>query len=189
MMKLSRSLLILALAALAFGSPAYAAQGQPRSGSANITHLMQSFRQKNAQLRDIQQKTLKNTPKLAAEMKQFQHEVDTSMRAHGYDLEKGRQHMQAMTAKLQSGKKMSKAEHASTMQSMQAERQKMMQARAAVMKDPKIQKDGKALQEHMIAAMKKQDSHTGQLLKDVQTLRSKIMAAMAAHHTQPKSNG
>lgn len=189
MMKFSRSLLILALAALAFGSPAYAAQGQSQAGSNNIAQMMQSYRQKNSQLRAIQQKTLKNTPKLAAEMKKFQSEVNSSMRAHGYDLVKGRKHMEAMAAKLNSKKKMSKAEHDSTMQSMQAERQKMMKARAAVMKDPKIQKDGKMLQDHMLAAMKKQDSHTGQLLKDVKTLRSKILASMAAQRGKAKGKG
>ena len=66
------------------------------------------------------------------------------------------------------------------MKSFQAERQKMMTARAATMQDPKIQKDSKALQDKMLAAMKKQDSHTAQLLKDVETLRTKIRAALAA---------
>jgi len=188
MMKFSRFLLIPALAALVFGGSAFA-QGQPKAGTNNTAQMMQSFRQKNRQLQGIQQKAIKNTPKLAAEMKRFQAEVDTSMHAHGYDVAKGRKHMQAMAAKLKSGKKMSKSERMSTMQSMRSERQKMMKARSAVMQDPKIQKDGKSLQHDMIAAMKKQDSHTGQLLKDVKSLRTKIMASMAARRSKAKQGG
>lgn len=184
-MKCSRYLLIPALAAFAFGGPVYA-QGPSQASQDNVSHLMQSYRQKNRQLQGIQEKALKNTPKLAAEMKQFQGEVNTSMRAHGYDVAKGQQHMQAMVAKLQSGKKLSKTERTSTMKSFRAEREKMMKARTAVMQDPKIQKDGKALQQDMIAAMKKQDSHTGQLLKDVKSLRAKIIASMAAHRAASK---
>jgi glyceraldehyde-3-phosphate dehydrogenase/erythrose-4-phosphate dehydrogenase len=188
MMKFSRFLSILAVAALAFGGAAYA-QKAPQAGTNNTAQLMQSYRQKNRQLRGIQQKAIKNTPKLAAEMKQFQAEVNSSMRAHGYDIAKGRKHMKAMAAKLRTGKKMSNADRMTTMKSMRNERQKMMKARAAVMQDPKIQKDGQALQNHMIAAMKKQDSHTGQLLKDVKSLRMKIMATMAARRANAKNGG
>ena len=188
MMKFSRFLSILALAGLAFGGSALA-KGQPQAGQDNTSQLVQSYRQKAQQLQGIQQKAIKNTPKLAAEMKQFQVEVETSMRAHGYDVAKGRQRVEAMAAKFKSGKKVSKAERMSAMMSFQAERQKMMQARTAAMQDPKIQKDGKALQHDMIVAMKKQDSHTGQLLKDVKSLRAKIMASMAARRAAPKKGG
>jgi hypothetical protein len=188
MMKFFRSLLILALATFAFGGPA-CAQGHPQASSDNTSHLMQSYRQKTGQLQVIQQKAVKNTPQLAGEMKQFQLEVNTSMRAHGYDVAKGQQDAEAMAAKLKSSKKMSKAERMSTMKSFGAERQKMMNARAAAMHEPKIQKDGKALRDDMIAAMKKQDGHTGQLLKDVKSLRTRIIASMAAHRATPKNNG
>lgn len=182
MMKFSRPLLILALAGFAFGGPA-CAQGHPQASQSqdSTAQLVHSYRQKNRQLQSIQQKAIKGSPKLAAEMKQFQAEMNTAMRAHGYDAAKAQQREEAMAAKLKSGKKMSKAQRMSAMKSFQAERQKMLKARTAAMKDPKIQKDGKALQHDMIAAMKKQDSHTGQLLKDVKSLRMKLMASMAAH--------
>lgn len=188
MMKFPRSLLILALAAFAFGGTAYA-QGHPQASTDNTSHLMQSYRQKSAELQGIQEKAIKNTPKLAAEMKHVQAEVKASMLAHGYDTAKGQQRAQAMATKLKSDKKMSKAERMSTMKSFRAERQKMMKARAAAMQDPKIQKDGKALQGDMIAAMKKQDSHTGQLLKDMKSLRTKIMASMAVQRAKSKNHG
>lgn len=191
MMKFSRALSILALAGLAFAGPALA-QGSPQAGPKaqasqdNTAQLMQSYRQKTAQLQGIQQKAIRNTPKLAAELKKFQDEMTASMGAHGYDVAKGHKRVQAMVAKLKSGKKQSKADREATMKAFQAEREKMMKARAAAMKDPKIQKDRMALQNDMIAAMKKQDSHTGQLLKDVKSLRSKILASMAAHRAAPR---
>jgi hypothetical protein len=185
MMKFSRYLSILALAAFVFGTAAYA-QGQPQAGKDSASQMMQSYRQKNRQLQGIQQKAIKNTPKLAAEMKQFRADVNSAMRAHGYDVTKGRKRVEAMASKLKSGKKVSKAERMAAMKSFQAERQKMMKARTAAMQDPKIQKAGKALQSHMIAAMKKQDSHTAQLLKDVKSLRTKIMASMAARRAAAK---
>ncbi|GAB3037130.1 hypothetical protein GCM10027285_20870 [Oleiagrimonas citrea] len=189
MMKFSRHLSILALAAFVFAGTAYA-QGPTKASSDNTTtQLMQSYRQKTQELRDIQQKAIKSNPKLAAEMKQLQADVNTSMRAHGYDMEKGSKRAESMIAKLKSGKKLSKAERMLTMKSFQAERQKMMKARNAAMQDPKVQKDRKAFEADMMAAMKKQDSHTGQLLKDVQALRTKIMAAMAAQRAAPKSAG
>lgn len=187
MMKFPRSLMILALAGLAFGGPV-SAKGHSQASPDTTAQLMQSYRQKTHELQGIQQKAVKNTPQLAAEIKQFQNEVNTSMRAHGYDVVKGRQRVQAMASKFKSGKKMSKAERMSTMKAFQAERQRLMKARAAAMKDPKIRKDGKALQAHMIAAMKKQDSHTGALMKDVETLRTKIMASMAAQRATAKNS-
>lgn len=188
MTKCSRFLSILALAAFAFTGAVYA-QGPSKASSDNTAQLMQSYRQKTQQLQAIQQKTIKNNPKLAAEMKQFDTEVKTSMRTHGYDVAKGQKRVEAMIAKLKDGKKVSKAERTSVMQSFEAERQNMMKARSAAMQDPKIQKDRKAIQEHMIAAMKKQDSHTTQLLKDVEALRTKIMAAMATHEAAAKKAG
>lgn len=186
MMKFPRALLLtLALAGLAFGGTAFA-QGQAKAGKDDTSQLMQSYRQKTQQLQAIQQKTIKNTPKLAAEMKHFQAEVNTSMRAHGYDVEKGRQRVEAMAAKFKSGKKVSKDDRMAAMKSFLAERQKMMKARNAAMQEPKIQKDGKTLQHDMIAAMEKQDSHTAQLLDDVKSLRTKIMASMAARHAAAK---
>ena len=185
MMKISRFLLILALAAFAFAGPAYA-QGSPKAGKETIAQLIQSYQLKNQQLQAIQHKALKNDPKLAAEMKHFENEVNTSMRAHGYDLVEGHKRMQAMAAKLNSNKNMSKAERMSTMKSMQDERARMMKARAAVVQEPQIKKDGNALQRDMIAAMKKQDSHASQLLKDVKILRTRIIATMAAHRAPSK---
>lgn len=187
MMKGFRSLMLLALAGCAFGGSAGAfAQGNAKAGQNDASQLMQSYQQKTQQLESIQQKAIKNTPKLATEMKQFQTEVNASMRAHGYDLAKGRQRVNAMVAKLKSGKKVSTAERTSTMKSFQAEREKMMKARVAAMHDPKIQKDGQALQHDVIAAMEKQDSHTTQLLKDTQSLRAKIMASVAAQRAAAK---
>lgn len=188
MMKFPRILTVLAVAGLAFGGHAFA-QGKPQAGQNATAKLMQSYRQKTHQLQGIQQKAIKNTPKLKAEMEQYQSSIKASMRAHGYDVAKGTKRAKAMVAKLKSGKKMSKAERNSTMKAFQAERQKMMKARSAAMQDPKIQKEGKALKHDMIAAMKKQDSHTGQLLKDVKSLRTKIMTAMAARRAASKSGG
>ncbi len=180
MMKISRYLFIPALVALAIAGPA-CAQEKAQAGSDNAAQLMQTYRQKSKQLHEIQQKTIKNSPELASEMKKYESKVSQAMEAHGYDPEKGGEHMQTLMAKLKSDKKLGKDERKETIQSLQAERQKMMKARTAAMKDPEVKKDGKALQKDMIAAMKKQDSHTEQLLKDVQMLRTKIMASAAAH--------
>ena len=180
MMKFPRFLSFLAIAGFAFAGVAFA-QGHPGAGKDNTSSLMQSYQQKIEQLKGIQQKTIHDNPKLAAEMKHFNTEVNTSMRAHGYDMAKGRKRVEAMAAKFKSGNKMTKAERMSAMASFEAERQKMMTARAAVMKEPRIQKDGKMLQQDMIAAMKKQDSRTAGLLKDVNALRMKIMMSRSAH--------
>lgn len=192
MMKFPRVLTILALLGLAFGGPVMAQgkpQAKPQAGQNETAQLMQSYREKNQQLQGIQQETIKNNPKLKAEMEHFQDEMMASMKTHGYDVKQGQARVQAMIAKMKSGKKMSKAERTSTMQSFQAEREKMMKARAASMKDPKIVKDRKALSDHMISAMKKQDKRTDQLLKDVKTLRAKIMTAMRAQQAAPKKAG
>ena len=186
MMKFPRLLSILALAGFAFGGPAFA-QGKPQASQDNPAQLMQSYQQNTRQLQDIQKKTLQNNPKLSAEMDHFQTEMTTAMRTHGYDVVKGSKRVKAMVAKLRSGKKMSDAERTSIIKTYQADHQKMMQARAAVMQDPKIQKDRKALAEDMISAMKKQDSRTTQLLKNEKALRAKIMAAMATRRAAAKN--
>lgn len=188
MMKISRSLLIVGLALFAVGGTAYA-QAPSQAGQNDAAQLIHIYRQKNQQLLDIQSKTLKNDPKLSAEMDHFQAELNTSMRKHGYDAEKSQKRVKAMVAKLRSGAKMSDNERMSTIKSYEAEQRKMMKARAAAMQEPKIQKDRKALTDDMIAAMKKQDSRTGQLIKDVNSLRSQIMAAMAARAKASKGKG
>lgn len=189
MMKFPRVLSILALAGLAFGGPAMA-QLKPQASQQSSVQMMRSYQQKTQELKDIQDKTLKSNPKLAAEMKGFEKEMTASMSAHGYDAPKRRKSVQAMIAKLRtgkdaSGKDLTQAERESTMKSYQNEVRMMMKARAASMKDPKIQKDRKTLTEHMIAAMTKQDSRTPQLMKDVREMRAKILEIMAAHGQAP----
>lgn len=189
MTKLPRILSILALLGLAFGGPAFA-QLMPQASQDNPEQLIQSYRQKNRELQGIQQKALQENPKLAAEMKHFEAEMTAGMRSHGYDAAKRRKSVQAMIARIKtgkdaSGKEMNQAERMSTMKSYQAEVQMMMKARAQTLKDPKVQKDRKALADHLIAAMKKQDSRTTQLLADVKALRAKITASMAGPGAGP----
>lgn len=192
MMKRATTILMLVTAAFAFAGVAAA---QSSNGSGNDTsasqqktqQLMQQYRETAMKLQKIHQKTIKNDPQLSAEQNHFQDQVRASVKKHGYDVQKGQKDMQDMAQKLQSGK-LSKSERQATMQKFQAERQKMMKARDAALKEPAIQKSGHKLEKDTIAAMKKQDNNTPELLKQLRSLRGQIRASMPKHPQASGSN-
>lgn len=187
---------MLALAALAFSGVTSAASSDSGSGSADSStsqqktqQLMQQYRQKAMQLKQIHQKTINNDPQLASEQDKFEKQVRDAVEDQGYNIEKGEQRMQAAAKKLQSGKKLSDADRKSAIQDFQSERQKMIKARDAALQKPEIQTAGHKLENDTLTAMKKQDSHTDQLLSDMKSLRSQLRAAMPSPAQQSSKNG
>lgn len=184
-MKRATTTCCLAVAALAFSGASMAAdagndaaQGQQQGqGQQQTQQLMQQYRQDAQQLKQIHDKTVEANPDLAKEQDQFQEQVKTAVKQNGYDVDKGQKRMQAMAEKLQS-KDLSDDEKASTMKKFQAERQKMVSARDAALKDPSVQKAGQQLEQHTIKAMKKQNDKTGDLLSDMEGTRDKLQASM-----------
>lgn len=176
----------IAVAALAFAGPGFAAgttSGAASASSGDTQQLMQEYRSDAEQLKNIHDKTIKANPQLAKQQDQFQDQVKASVKKNGYDVEKGQKRMEAMAKKLQS-KDISADEKAATMKKFQAERADMMKARDAALKDPKIQQAGQKLENDTINAMKKQDGKTDNLLSDMESTRSKLQASMPAAGAQ-----
>lgn len=186
MMKRATTLFSIAVAAAVFSGPSFAADSSQASNKAETQKLMQEYRSDAQQLKDIHDKTIKENPGLAKQQDQFQEQVKAAVKKNGYDVDKGQQRMQSMAKKLQA-KDTSDKEKAATMKKFQAERQDMLKARNAALKDPQIQKAGKKLENDTIEAMKKQNSKTDDLMSDMQSTRSKLEAAMPSGAAQSKS--
>lgn len=181
MIKRATSIMVLALAALAFGGmPGMAtAQDGASANQQQAQKLMQEYRQKASKLQQIHQETIKANPALAKQQKAFEKQVRDAVDDQGYDVEKGQTRVKDMAQKLQSGD-LSNDERKALMKDFQAERRQMVKARDAALQNPEIKSAGKQLQEDTLAAMKRQDGQTGKLLKDMEALRSKLRANMPA---------
>lgn len=179
MMKRVTSILAVALVALAFSGMANAQGAASGADQQKAQQLMQQYRQKASKLQQIHQQTIKDNPELASQQEQFEKQVRQAVENEGYNVDKGQQRVQEMAQKLQSGD-LSDSERKAVMKDFQAERQQMMQARNAAMKKPEIQSAGKKLQNDTLAAMKKEDGDTQDLLDDMDSLRSKLRSSMPA---------
>lgn len=169
MFKRVSTICALAVAALSFTGVAAAAD----NGQGQAQQMMKSYRQDAQQLKQIHDKTIKNNPQLAKEQDQFQETVQEAIKEQGYDVEAGQQRMQKMAKKLQSGD-LSDQQRKQVMQKFQSERQKMVKARNAAMSQPEVQKQGEKLQQDTIAAMKKQNPKTTQLISEMKDVRGKL---------------
>lgn len=185
MMKRSITLCSIAVAALAFSGAGFAADSSQSADNGQTQKLMKEYRSDAQQLKQIHDKTVKANPDLAKEQDQFQAQVKAAVKKNGYDVAEGQKRMQAMAKKLQA-KGTSDDDKAATMKKFQAERQKMVKARNAALKDPQVQKAGKKLENDTITAMKKQNSKTGDLLSDMKSTRSKLQASMPSPAQQSK---
>lgn len=170
MIKRVCTLCALAIAALSVTGMAVAADS---SGQNNTQQLMKTYRSDAQQLKQIHDKTVRNNPQLAKEQQQFQDQVKGAIKKQGYDIKDGQKHMQSMAKKLQSGN-LSDKQRKQVMQNFQQERQKMVKARNAALSQPDVQKSGQKLESDTIAAMKKQNPKTPQLISEMKSVRGKL---------------
>lgn len=173
---------MLAMAALSFAGMATAAD-QSNSPSSDQQKLMQAYSQDAQQLKAIHDKAVKNNPDLVKQQKQFQEQVRSAIKDQGYDLDAGQDRMQALVKKLQS-KDLSDDQRKEVMQKFQTERQKLTKAQNAALAEPEIKQAGEKLQNDTIAAMKKEDPKTDQLISDMKSKRDQLQ--QSAGQQQPQ---
>ncbi|AWN14702.1 hypothetical protein [Salinisphaera sp. LB1] len=180
----------LAIAALSFTGMAVAADngGQSNSSQNNTQQLMKTYRSDAKQLKQIHDKTIKNNPQLAKEQQQFQQQVKGAIKKQGYDIKSGQKRMQSMAKKLQSGK-LNDKQRKQVMQNFQNERQKMVKARNAALSQPAIKKSGQKLENDTIAAMKKQNPKTPQLISEMKSVRGKLQQQQQQQQSAGSNNG
>lgn len=188
MIKRATTIMALAFAALTFGGmPGIAtAQDGASADQQQAQQLMQEYRQKASKLQQIHEETIQSNPDLAQQQQDFEEQVRGAVEDQGYDVEKGQERVQEMAQQLQSGD-LSDSERKAVMKDFQAERQQMVQARDTALQKPEIKSAGESLQQDTLAAMKKQDGQTDQLLKDMDALRGKLRANMPAGAMQGNS--
>lgn len=179
MIKQTVTMLMIAIAALGFtgiaaaqdsGNTATAAQQEARQ-------LMQQYRQKAAKLQQIHTETLQSNPDLQAQQEAFVAMVKDAVTDQGYDIEAGRERVQSMAEKLQSGQ-LGDEERKAVMQDFAAERRALGQARAAALQQPEVREAGQQLQDDTLTAMKAQNPEVEQLIADMKRLRQQLQAAM-----------
>ncbi|NNC22923.1 hypothetical protein [Salinisphaera orenii] len=183
---MQRSLRIAALATLALTFVAGPTLAASNSGKANngTQALIQKYQEKSKELQQIHQKTLKNNPELKKQQNDYQKMVRSAIKKQGYNTESGRDKLQSLSKKLQSGD-LSKSKRKEVMQQFQSERKKMSKARKQAMSQPKIKQARQKLQDDTQAAMKKQNSKTDKLIQSLRKIQKKMRSS--AKSSQPQS--
>lgn len=184
---MQRIIRLAALASLVLATatgPVYAASGSDGSGTSKKSQaLIQKYQKQSQKLEEIHEKTIKNNPELKKEQKQYRDMVQSAIKNEGYDVESGRAELQSLSKDLQSGD-MSKDKREQAMQKFQSERKKMTKARRQAMNKPAIKKAQKKLQSHTMAAMKKQNSKTDNLVKSLREIQKKMRNSMQKQQPQ-----
>lgn len=187
MIKRIATVVMLATATVGFTACAVA-QDAPRAAQSTqqqqqTQKLVQQLRQKTVKLRHIRAETLKSNPSLRREQQAFVAKVKKAIKNQGYDLKAGRQRIQNLTSKLNSGN-LSKAKRQSVMQALRAERTAFAKARAAALQQPGIQKAAKQLQHDVLVAMMADNDRVVALIQEIKALRKQLRAATQAAPSQ-----
>lgn len=174
---------ILALASPAMAQPAHKpAAAQP---SAAEMHKMQAkMQQLGTQLSAIERKAIANSPKLQAQRRHFSAHVLKVMKTLGYDPAGDSKKLAAIKRKVLSGK-LKASERQAQIKKFRSIRMHMLRGQVAAMQDKGLQKENKQLNEATMLAMKKQDPHTEDLIKQFNALSAKfrrMRQASMAHH-------
>lgn len=171
---------IFALATPAMAQPA----GKPAAAqpSAAAVHQLQAKAQKiGTELGAIERKAIAGSPKLQAKRQKFSAHMLKVMKTLGYDPEGDSKRLAAIKGKVLSGK-LKADEREAQIKEFRRIRMHMMQGQVAAMQDKGLMKESKQLNAATMLAMKKQDPHTEDLIKQFNAIRAKLRHLEASHH-------
>lgn len=134
----------------------------------------QDLVQARTKLNKIQAKTLKKHPELQKQRKAFGNLVSKTMKKNGYDATKGIAELKSLRDKLKD-KSTPKSKRRQLAQDFQTKVMALRKAQGQAMQDKKVQKARHDLGQAVVAAMKKEDPSTEQLIARVQKREQELM--------------
>lgn len=157
--------------------------------AAKVQQLRAEARKIGMQLNDIEHKAIANDKALQAERQRFSEHLIKAMQTIGYHPKADTKKLAAIKQKVLSGK-LSKQERDTEIRKFQAIRANLFKGQMAAMQDKGLRQERKKLGDDTMLSMKKQDPHTGALLKRFgqinQQLRSIILDAQRRAHAAHK---
>jgi hypothetical protein len=171
--KLFRAFMVLTVAVLtvALSGTALAQMGQPR-GAQQPGALEQEFMQLQQRLARAQQKAIENNPALQDKADEMEDLVTGKMRAAGYDPGGIMETLLAAQGKLQD-ERLTDAERRAVLESSEVReaQQQLQQAQEVVMKDPEVIQAQKALEEDMMAAIRREEPETDRIIERLEEIQ------------------
>ncbi|HYW02672.1 MAG TPA: hypothetical protein VFA86_01905 [Gammaproteobacteria bacterium] len=157
---------------------------ESKSGSARKQELqhvqkrMQSLRQ---QLGQIRQAAFKHNPKLKKEQKHLSQLVRSTMKKHGDDPAPHQKKLKQLRAQFQK-KNLKKGQRQKIVQQAQQEEHALRSGYRKALQDKGVQKAQKQFRHDMLAAMKKQNPKTDQLIAQYRKERKQMIAILTQGH-------
>jgi|GEM_PF-2704909 len=134
----------------------------------------QDLVQARTKLNKIQAKTLKKHPELQKQRKAFGSLVSKTMKKNGYDAKQGIAELKSLRDKLKD-KSTPKSKRRQLAQDFQTKVMALRKAQGQAMQDKQVQKARHDLGQAVVAAMKKEDPQTEQLMATVQKREQELM--------------
>ena len=188
--------LAILIGALVIGS-AQAAENaakpsKPAMSESDIKARAQEFRQAQTRMRELQQKlqviqqeAVKADSDLQKERQDLQNMLVDTMKKQGFDPMKSMNRMQQLRQKMQ-GKDLSTKDKRELATKYRAEQQQFVAARKKAFGDKKVDKARESYKNKLLAAMKKVEPKTDDMLKELAQIEAKLRAM---YRQQKGSNG
>ena len=161
------------------------AQAQGPQLSAEQIQQVQALRQEGLQtqqkISQLQQQATQGNPSLLQQGKELQDMVNAVLKAQGFDVEKSIARLQALKGEF--GKEGTTDEQKKKLQQeAMGIQQKLQQAQATAMADPKVKQATTKMKKDLIAEMTKLDPTIPEMLKKMDSLDKQMRQAMMGAH-------
>lgn len=183
--RLYRSLLCAACAAIfAMATPAMAQPGQNASATqqasqAEVQKIQTEMRKLGTELAAIERKVVTTDTQLQAKRKHFSAHIVKAMNTLGYDPEGDSKRLAEIKKKVLSGK-LNQDEREAQIKKFRSIRENLIRGQMAAMQDKSLQKERQQLNEATMLAMKKENPHTGDMIKRFNALGARLRHIMQA---------
>ncbi|ADJ27083.1 hypothetical protein [Nitrosococcus watsonii] len=173
----------IALAALAvLALPLHAQSGEAPSLTPEqmqeFHKLQQKMRTVGQQLDEIRQETLKTTPELQEQQEEYQSLLFKTMKEQGSDPDPALARMREIEGQVQN-EDLPEDERKQFIMEYQQKDAQLQQASRDAMQDEKVRKMAESLSQDTVAAMRKQDPKTEELLQEMEQLREEMQGIVA----------
>lgn len=177
------------VSALYLGVPAQAADHAAATGVASskadankkVMEMEQRFMKLRSELAHTQQEALKKDPSLIKQEKHFQMLLVGTMKRQGNDPKPKIDELNQLRQKIED-KKTTKAQRASLISKARAIQVDLIKAEGKAVKDPKVAAARRKLSGDTIAAMRKVNPKTDQMIAELKAIGKRLSEMQNAHH-------
>ena len=141
--------------------------------------LLNEMQQIQQRLISVQEQALQNDPELQEQAQEYQQTLLAAMRAEGFDPMQSLNHIELIEKQIQS-QTLNEQEREGLMAEVQEEEARLQQAEQAALQQEGVQQAREQLMEGMLAAMRKQEPQTDELIQDLEDKNAELRSIMTA---------